>query len=432
MISQDFKKFKLPDSPGVYFFKKNKRIIYIGKATSLKDRVKSYFSKDLVRSRGPLLVKMIEEADKLDYEKTDSVLEALILEARYIKKHQPYYNSREKDDKSYNFVVVTDEKYPRVLVMRGRELEKAILEIHHSPFIIRSTFGPFPNGGQLKEALRIIRKIFPFRDKCTPFDPCFKSKNRTTKALPKPCFNRQIRLCPGVCTGEISEKEYKKTINNINLFFQGKKKQIIKNLKKEMAGAAKVYEFEVASMLKSQIFALEHIRDVSLIKSEVLRAGNLNGGSGFRIEAYDIAHISGSNTVGAMAVVENGEIAKGEYRKFKILSSTKGGINDIASLKEVLVRRLGHLEWKLPNLIVVDGAMAQYNIAKNILKERGFNIELIAVVKDQKHKPSEIMGKKGIIKKHEVEILLANSEAHRFALNFHRALRHKKMFGRNL
>src|SRR3990167_10583992 len=104
MRSTDLTKFKLPDAPGVYFFKRGKNILYIGKATSLKDRVKSYFSKDIFLSRGPRIVKMLEEADRFEYIQTDSVLEALILEANEIKKNQPYYNSKEKDDKSYNFV----------------------------------------------------------------------------------------------------------------------------------------------------------------------------------------------------------------------------------------------------------------------------------------------------------------------------------------
>src|SRR5674476_923017 len=101
------KKLKMPDKPGVYYFRKGKEIIYIGKATSLRDRVKSYFGKDLIVTRGPLLVDMVFHADKVDWQETDSVLEALILEASLIKKYQPKYNTKEKDDKSFNYVVIT-------------------------------------------------------------------------------------------------------------------------------------------------------------------------------------------------------------------------------------------------------------------------------------------------------------------------------------
>jgi len=122
MDNQYLKKKKIPDSPGVYLFKAGRDILYIGKATSLKDRVKSYFTKDLVGTRGPLLVEMIFKAKSLDFIKTDSVLEALILEANLIKKYQPRYNTKEKDNKSFNYVIITKEDWPRVLIERGRNL----------------------------------------------------------------------------------------------------------------------------------------------------------------------------------------------------------------------------------------------------------------------------------------------------------------------
>lgn len=117
------KKSKLPDAPGVYFFLgKNKKLLYIGKATSLRDRVRSYFAKDLLDTRGPLLVEMLDKATSIDFRQTDSVLEALLLEASLIRTHKPDYNTDLKDDKSFNHVVVTKEDYPRVLVIRGKEL----------------------------------------------------------------------------------------------------------------------------------------------------------------------------------------------------------------------------------------------------------------------------------------------------------------------
>src|SRR3990167_3540049 len=146
MRSTDLTKFKLPDAPGVYFFKRGKNILYIGKATSLKDRVKSYFVRDILLTRSPLIAKMLEEAEKIEFIETDSVLEALILEANEIKKHQPFYNSREKDDKSYNYVSITREEFPRVLVIRGRDLKTpGFLLWKHGVH----TFGPFPYGGEL-------------------------------------------------------------------------------------------------------------------------------------------------------------------------------------------------------------------------------------------------------------------------------------------
>src|SRR3990167_5591573 len=264
----DFQQFNLPDSPGVYFFQKGKDILYVGKATSLKDRVKSYFAPRILSTRSPLIAKMLEEAERVEFIQTDSVLEALILEANEIKKNQPYYNSKEKDDKSYNFVTITKEEFPKVTITRGS-----------------GTYGPFPYGGELKEALKIIRKIFPYRDvKC--------------KLSGKPCFNAQIGLCPGPCAGWISKLEYRKIIRNIKLFFEGKKETLI--------------------------------QDVALIKADVSKTVF---DIGFRIEAYDIAHISGTNVVGVMTVVENGEVAKSQYRKFKIRADKN---DDTKNLKEVL------------------------------------------------------------------------------------------------
>lgn len=411
MIRQQFDTLELPDNPGIYFFKQGKDILYVGKATSLRDRVRSYFSRDLINTRGPILVKMVEEAETITWTETASVLEALILEAFTIKRHLPAYNTKEKDNKSYNFVVITDEEYPRVIIERGRSLLNDP-KLSNSEIKLRSVFGPFPHGTQLRDAVKIVRKIFPFRDKCIPNSG-------------KACFNRQIGLCPGVCTGEITKIEYARIIRNIELFFSGKKEQIQKNLEKEMKGYAKAQEFEKAEMIKRRVFALDHIRDVSLIRNDVFDAGDIPQ-SQYRIEAYDIAHISGKDTVGVMVVLEDGELNKNEYRKFKIRG--EGGkvqVDDTKNLKEILTRRLGHAEWKLPNLIVLDGGTAQRNVAEAVLKERGFNIEIASVVKDERHKAKEIVGKESTIQKHEKEILLINSESHRFAKGYHTNLRRK-------
>lgn len=376
----------------MYFFKKDRKILYIGKATSLKDRVKSYFARDILMTRSPLIAKMLEEADRIEFIQTDSVLEALILEANEIKKHQPLYNSREKDDKSYNYVTITQEDFPKVVITRGF-----------------GTYGPFPYGSELKEALKIIRKIFPYRD-----DKC--------KISGRLCFNAQIGLCPGPCAGEISREDYRRGIRNLRLFFEAKKPQLLKSLEKEMKVFARSQNFEKAEKIRRQIFALDHIQDVALIKSD-LNSRILNPKSSFRIEAYDIAHLSGTNVVGVMTVVENGELAKSQYRKFKIHANKN---DDLANLKEVLTRRFAHPEWRFPNLIVVDGGKGQINVTKEVLKNIGLNIAVVSVVKDERHKAREIIGGKNVLSRaSDKEILLVNAEAHRFAIGYHRKLRGK-------
>ena len=308
-------------------------------------------------------------------------------------------------------------------------------------FSIAQTFGPFPNGSQLKEAVKIVRKMFPFRDKCVP-------------GRGVGCFNHQIGLCPGVCTGEINQKEYAKTIKNIILFFESKKKTLIKKLEKQMKNFAKAHEFEKAGKIKKTIFTLNHIQDVALIKDNLT---DNKSEKVFRIESYDIAHLSGTNVVGVMTVMENGEIKKSDYRKFKIkwfdrlTTKNDRNINDTKALSEVLTRRLAHTEWPMADLIVVDGGLAQKRAMEKVLlrrqesegrpeasaKENGKNIPVVAVVKDERHRPKGILGmnyelsiknygrKRKNIREYKKDILLANVEAHRFAIGFHKKLRSK-------
>jgi excinuclease ABC subunit C len=401
MTLEQFKKKmkKIPDAPGVYFFlAKNKKVLYIGKATSLRDRVRSYFANDLHVARSPLIVNMVAKAASIDWRQTDSVLEALILEANLIKTHKPPANTDLKDDKSWNYVVITKEDYPRVLLVRGKNLEQEF-----PPKLRAYTFGPFPHGLQLQQAMKLIRKIFPYRDTCIPNSG-------------KRCFNAQIGLCPGVCSGEMGKTEYKRVVRHIVLLFKGKKKELIKALEREMRRAAKDERFEEAQRARGQLFALNHIQDVSLIKDEY--RSPLPGIGAYRIEAYDVAHLRGGSAVGVMVVVEDGISNKNEYRKFNI-KAAKGG-DDVGALKEILSRRLGHDEWPMPRLIAVDGATAQINAAERLLESLGLKIPVVGVVKDEKHRPRELRGNRELINGREREILLANAEAHRFAIGFHR------------
>src|SRR3989344_6605804 len=390
MKTGELKKLNIPDCPGVYFFFSGKKICYIGKATSLRDRVRSYFGKDLIATRGPLLVDMVFNADKIDWQTTDSVLEALILEAELIKKHQPHYNTREKDDKSWNYVCITKENLPKVLLVRGHNVKHRVFN---------KVYGPYPNGAQLREAIKIVRRIFPFLDE--------KSKNYVE-------FYKQINLVPDL--GD--RKMYLQNIRNIKLFFSGKKQQIFKNLKKEMNTYAKLRKFEEAGEIKRQLFALQHINDIALLKDDTIER---NADNTFRIEAYDIAHMSGKNMVGVMTSTQAARANKSEYKKFKIRTQT--GSNDTGALAEVLSRRLKHNEKQYPNLIVVDGSRAQMNVAWYELMKIRAVIPVVAVVKDDRHKPKDILGEEDFAKKYKKEILLANSEAHRFAITYHKNMR---------
>lgn len=400
-------KKKIPDAPGVYFFLgAKKEILYIGKATSLKNRVKNYFSNDLAEKRSRLITRMVSEAKSLEWTVTDSVLEALILESNLIRSHKPTFNTISKDDKSYNHLVITDEPFPRVLIVRGKDLTEKFTESD-----LMASFGPFTSGVMLRDALKIVRRLFKFYDTKIPI-----GKERSKLARGKVIFNRQIEVFPST----ENQKEYRKTIRHVCLFFEGKKKKVISELRREMFALAKQQRFEEADVIKRKIFALEHIQDVALLKND---ARIYRDERALRIEAYDIAHLMGKDMVGVMTVVEGGEAKNHDYRKFKI--NTVDRSNDVGALKEVLERRLMHPEWPLPQVIAVDGSTAQRTTAENILRKNKLMITVVAVVKDERHKPIRILGPKKVIDTHKNAILLANAEAHRFAVAYHRDKRAK-------
>lgn len=402
MKKESLKNLNLPDEPGVYYFLgENKKILYIGKATSLRNRVRSYFASDIIEKRSPLISNMVDACVSIEFTETESVLEALILETNLIRTHKPRYNTKSKDDKSYNRLVITNEEWPRVLVVRERDLSEKFLDSE-----IIEDFGPYPNGNLLRDALKVVRKLFKYYDTKTPI-----GQEKTKMARGKIDFNRQIGLYPD----ESQREEYLRTIRHIRLFFQGKKKKVLKELETEMMKSAKAERFEEANKLKKQIFALKHIEDISLIKNE---SQSHLGALGGRVEAYDIAHMFGKDMVGVMVVVQNGETLKSDYRKFKI--KTLEQANDPAALTEVLRRRLSHDEWPTPDIIVVDGNSIQKNAAEKVLSELKLSIPVVAVVKDDKHKFSRLIVTPEIETKYKYDILLANAESHRFAINYYR------------
>ena len=403
-----FQKLKIPNAPGVYFFlDTQKKILYIGKATSLRTRIRSYFDNSIHEKRSVLIEKMVREACTVEWEITDSVLEAMLMEANLIRTHKPHYNTRTKDDKSFNHVVITKESFPRVLIVRGKDLA------NDADSTYSHIFGPFPNGTQFREAMRIIRKLFQF------FDGSVSAKAHTTKLdKGKLNFNTQIGLYPK----NVSSEAYAQTIRHIRLLFEGKKKQIITELERNMMRAAKKEAFEEAQQLKRRIFALRHIQDIALIRDDLR---DYKDALSFRIEAFDVAHLQGDDMTGVMVVVDRGERKQSAYRAFNIQSVKKS--HDTQALKETLMRRFKHTEWEHPGLVVVDGGVAQIRIAESVLKQNKLVIPVVGVVKDEHHKPKDIRGDERIIQEYRQQIVLANAESHRFALSLHRKKRRARI-----
>lgn len=405
----------LPDAPGVYLFRKGRKILYVGKATSLADRVRSYFDDDLIATRGPRIVDMVTKADRVTFETTPTVLEALVREAVLIRAHQPPANSDGKDDSTFLYAVITDEELPRVLMVRGKDLDATACKIISTDTKLSHIFGPFPSGPQLREALRLIRKIFPFYDTTHPV--LTDSKHQRARIE----FNRQIRHYPE----RNDPVTYRKTIKRVALLLSGRGKDLRKALERDMTSAAKAEHFEEAEMYKRQLFALNHIQDVSLIRDNGIEKDVQEG----RVEAYDTAHLAGTNAIGVMTVLEDGTPEKREYRTFRIRNVQKN--DDIGSLKELLRRRFGHPEWAYPRVIVVDGGKTQKKAAEDVLSELGVVIPVVAVVKDDRHRPREIIGalRAGVS---EATAVHANAEAHRFSLSRHRRARSLKLSSRSV
>ncbi|HEX7651786.1 MAG TPA: UvrB/UvrC motif-containing protein [Candidatus Paceibacterota bacterium] len=446
MQKEDLKKLDLPDCPGVYLFTqgkgRGKKVLYVGKATSLRDRVRSYFDDDLIATRGPRLVDMVTQADSVDYETSPTVLEALVREAALIRHYDPPANAMGKDDKTFLYAVITDEEIPRVLAERGKDIDFErgyVTGLHAYP--IKESHGPFTSGHQLREGLRLIRRIFPFYDTDKPLT-LDAATGRVTRAgasaklgaskhhSARLEFNRQIGQYPR----EFNRKAYQRTLRNVSMFLAGHTKALRQQLQKDMREAAEEERFEDAAEIRGQLFSLDHIQDVSLIKED-----RTKDEASPRIEAYDTAHISGTNAIGVMVVVDEGVPAKKDYRTFRIRGHRMKPVpkasrearrmnDDIASLKELLSRRLPHTEWEYPKAIVVDGGKTHKKAAEEVLREAGVGIPVVAVVKDDKHRPREVLGslRAGIS---DADAVLANSEAHRFSLARHRAARRRSMTG---
>ncbi len=416
----------LPFKPGIYFFKnKQGKIIYIGKSVSLRKRVKSYFQK---LNLPGLTQKMIMAIADVEVRVCESEFEALLLEAEFINKLQPYFNIRFKDDKHFLMIAISqDEDYPRIYTTRKKE-GKAFY------------FGPFPSSADVKRVLKTVRRIFPY---CT-------CKPRLGQK--KACLYYHLGLCPGCCIG-LDKKEYKKTVKKIIKFLQGNIKGVKSQLKKEMIQASKLLEFEKANSLKKQLEAIDYIvlnwqslDDNSLTnllssdqKEQILveakkifpQLKSLN-----RVEAYDISNLYGQQATGSMVVFSYLSPDKSEYRHFKIRSVNQP--DDVAMMKEVLQRRFNRQDWFYPQLVIVDGGKGQVMAALDVLIEKKLDkINLLGLAKKQEtiFVPNV---KKGIVFSWQEVKLEKNSpflrflqslrdESHRFAKNYHLLLRKKSL-----
>lgn len=417
MVPNFIDKTTIPHHPGVYIYKDNNgKIIYVGKAIDLYHRVASYFNGKPDSLKTAALVKNIAGLETIE---VDSELEALILEANLIKKYLPQYNIKLTDDKDYLYIKVTKEPFPKIITARKKELEDA-----------KEFFGPFPSSRVSRMTLKKLRHIFPW---------CTNPKNGG-----RPCFFYHIKLCPGPCVGEISQKDYNKNINHFIQFMRGEKEQLKTSLYSEMEEASKNLEFERAQYIKKTLEGMEYLTqsnkvEVYLENPNFIEDQNRQSIIDLqvdlnllsipeRIECYDISNLQGENAVGSLVVLSGGEIDKKWYRRFKIQLPNRP--NDTAMMKEVLSRRIKHQEWPKPDLILVDGGKGQVAAAFEILQKNGWNVPLFGLAKRMEwlYTPDKEVFK---LKKSSLSLRVLQKirdEAHRFAVNYHRKLRASGQF----
>lgn len=402
----------LPTTPGVYYFRDEAgMILYVGKATSLTHRVRSYWQRPL----DDRLQLMLPRIASITVQETETALEALILEANEITRLSPPFNIRGKDDKTFAQIAITKETYPRLLIIRPTQRVTAP---------IARTFGPYTSGLAARRAVKALRSIFKFY--CS-------GKPRSGRL----CLYRSLKECPGVCTGEVSVSEYRATIARIVAFLEGKKKSIITKTKRDMAIAAKARNYERAAALRDELFALTHIRDTAFMTDDVTEF--MASALPTRLEAYDISNIGEHAAVGSMVVLEHGRANPSEYRKFKIRELQTQ--NDVGMLREVLTRRFARKDWPQPDFILIDGGQAQLAVAERVLRDAQLTIPAAGVVKGPTRKLARLVlsdearnwlnTRQLTTHLFEPVVRLARDEAHRFAITYHRSLRDKPFTKRN-
>lgn len=548
---------EFPATPGVYLMKNDLgKIIYVGKAKKLKDRVRSYLTDSKEHSvKTKVLVSKIHH---IDFLLTKTEVEAFLLEASLIKKHQPKYNIRLKDDKSYPYIRFSfADEFPRLYLARRVKADGSLY------------FGPYTSGRSVFETIRFLNHNFKIRD-CT--DSVLKTRKR-------PCMTYQIGRCTAPCVQLITEDKYKAEMIAAKDFLNGNNKKLVKELSDKMKLAADNEQFEMAARARDSIKAINFILEKqavinetselnqdaigfygdeqgclimsvharkgrvigqranfypelnpndknedprewlvsfinqyyeeNIIPDEVLLSIDLGGDLNalvsavlkerskrdtivrfatdengrkliqtaeglarqqffknldselkikqaliniqtkfqcadvpVRIECFDISTFQGDATVGSMVVAIQGKLEKSEYKKFKV--KTVQGVDDFASMNEVLTRRFNHKDWPIPNILLIDGGKGQLSIAVQVLKSLGINqLTVVGLAKARTkgdfhdvnlsatHERFYLPGRQNpiIFKENSLEykiLVSLRDEAHRFAIEYHRNVRDKK------
>jgi len=427
----------LPHEPGVYLYHNADNIvIYVGKAIDVSRRVKQYFQTN--NTLGEKTKRLVADITSIEIIRTISEYDALLLEAKLIRKYMPKYNVISRDDKSPLYVVITlSEELPRILYVRKGEL--GIYEGNKDDAV----YGPFQSGYTLRSLLRQLRSIVPY---CT-------QKERSGKR----CFYTHLGLCepcPGeivMLTGDAKKTaviQYRKHMLQLRALFEGRTTWVVRGYEREMKIYANALQFEKANIVKQRLLYLNHLSahrydpqvflDVGatdIYEEELIefldrfRAYYPTLTTSTRIECFDISNLYGEHAVGSMVVLIHGRPEKGEYRKFRI--KTIKGISDVAMMQEILRRRFKHTDWPYPDVLLVDGGKPQVEAARAILNEYQIDIPLAGLAKREEELViPNVTGGFNILRLplsgRAIKVVMRiRDEAHRFAITYHRLLRNK-------
>ena len=425
-----------PRSPGVYLMKDSRgRVIYVGKAVSLRQRVLQYFqpSADLE----PKKEQMVGEVADVEVLPAESEVDALLQEARLIKDVHPRYNARLTDDKTFPYLeITTRDPFPGVYFTRTPRPRGTKL------------YGPFTSAASLRSAIGELQRIFRFRTcglDIRPDDPNLRYN--------RPCLLHSVRRCTAPCAGHIDKESYRKSIRRLRRFLEGKRTQVIRELTREMKDLAKALKFEEAARVRDQLRAIQALADRGRLDehlqpevfpptfspeeglkdlSELLGAAKPIRS----IEGVDIANLSGRESVGAIVPFIDGRPFKSGYRRFRV--RTVEGANDFAMIHEVVHRRFRRLKEELsvlPDVLLVDGGPGQLHAAAEAIEKAGAAMPLVVSLAKREEEVYAL----GLAEKEPLRLArtrpalkvlqAVRDEAHRFAQHYHHLLRRKGLFG---
>lgn len=415
----------IPFAPGIYMMKDEAgEVIYIGKAKSLIKRVRSYFRE---LHEHPKIRVLVSKIHTIDYIETPTEVDALLLEAELVRKHQPRYNTELKDDKSFPLLKITREEFPRIHITRNKKDKKAIY------------YGPYTDAKLLREAVTLINSLFPIR-KC--------------QKLPKTaCLYYHIGQCLAPCIKPEVKQDYDKMVGEIRAFLGGGKKSFLEYLMDRMQEAAAELRFEDAQFYKDQIEALHKLKKKRFQTSDPGRGIGLSASMELKsllrmekvpenIVCFDVSNIQGDEAVASRVSFYRELADKMHYRRYKI--KTVEGIHDYAMMQEAVGRMLTGIregrETFIPHVIMIDGGKGHLRAAFEVLQREGFsNIKIISLAKkfETVYEPAPLENPTGEFQAQEVVAPKDSSalyllrkirdEAHRFAISYHRLLKERNI-----